>query len=780
MGKHAITISFWITYGTCLLSSSVGAASPGLAPRFDGESLPQPPQQGALWAPPATELPAAFVSATKVLFDQGLADPRGTEYREIEVGVGEPWGGDGGVVKTHGWILPRKAADDHLFAVCWNGLVYPVVSSGEKADVRTDGLAVAKTEEERLGRGARAFSRTERATQEKWSIAYDSFSLLKACLLLRLGEPELAARLWRAGGGDLEETWRPDQPKDPYLVLAREWTWALFDRSLCAHMRGDDKLALLGARTLARLQPIIDLEAEKRGFERQPYLDNEHRNLKRPYLEFLEPLPGLLADQERRARRGEHPSVLQAGLDKIPDQGKRIAALIDNLDEVCARQMGQPGRVAPEWDPIAAALVKEGEAAVEPLLACMETDKRLTRSVGFHRDFFRHRVIVSVRGAARAALENILHKEFPSDVAEIRTYWNQFRGTSLEDRWYRALQDETGEALQAAQSIIQPDNVVGVPGGFLSATLPLEAGQKPKFRGEILRGKKNPSVTELMLKQAVVATGEAVRQDQAMGVDALDLACKFTLILSEWEKPAAVSSARALMRRAIELFADERSFTMSSGHDLARALAQLTEARVKGGDPGSLAEYVTWLKSASPKKIGSYVLEVFEPLWCNPDDPAVMSAAQWLFNDEASPWSVSVTSNKTEAGYRAPELIVSPLVALRGFQEHLLRSLADTKVIGTVKTLGEGRLDVKVHTGGGGTQGGPFYDDSEAATGIEVPFRTCDYYAWKLSQLEGTPHFQLFWQEARRDEVVQKLAAFLKRYGERYKFDPSFPTPERR
>lgn len=65
-----------------------------------------------------------------------MADPRGCSYREIEVGIGNVWSGDGGVVSTHGWVLPSRG--DQRFAVCWNGLVYPAVSVGTNADLEAD------------------------------------------------------------------------------------------------------------------------------------------------------------------------------------------------------------------------------------------------------------------------------------------------------------------------------------------------------------------------------------------------------------------------------------------------------------------------------------------------------------------------------------------------------------------------------------------------------------------------------------------------------------------
>ena len=109
-------------------------SSPAPAPPFTGAALPTPPQQTSLWTPPAG-LPGPLVSAATTLFDQGLADPRGGDYRQVSVGVGNVWGGDGGVARTHGWVLPADGPGGGRFAVCWNGLVYPAVSVGGPADL---------------------------------------------------------------------------------------------------------------------------------------------------------------------------------------------------------------------------------------------------------------------------------------------------------------------------------------------------------------------------------------------------------------------------------------------------------------------------------------------------------------------------------------------------------------------------------------------------------------------------------------------------------------------
>ena len=100
--------------------------------------FPEPPQQRATWESDTNFISPEFESATKTLFEQGLADPRGCDYREIEIRVCEVWRGDGGIVKTHGWVLPNPTASNQVFAVCWNGLVYPVVSAGVKTNLQAD------------------------------------------------------------------------------------------------------------------------------------------------------------------------------------------------------------------------------------------------------------------------------------------------------------------------------------------------------------------------------------------------------------------------------------------------------------------------------------------------------------------------------------------------------------------------------------------------------------------------------------------------------------------
>jgi hypothetical protein len=119
-----------------------------------------------------------------------------------------------------------------------------------------------------------------------------------------------------------------------------------------------------------------------------------------------------------------------------------------------------------------------------------------------------------------------------------------------------------------------------------------------KLRGESLRSKRDPSVTELLVKNANLIAKQADHLNQFQGVDAIRVGTELCGIINTWEKPAATAPAQRLMRRAIALWPDPNTFIMSSGHDLARDIPRLTEFRMEAGDTNALDEYAAWIKSA--------------------------------------------------------------------------------------------------------------------------------------------------------------------------------------
>jgi hypothetical protein len=375
------------------------------SPLFTGTSIPEPPMQKKPWTPPQTRLPESYVSAITVLFQQGLADPRGCELRQVTITLGSVWSGDAGTGTTRAWVLPEKPGEKHRFAVVPGGFVYPVISVGKKLDLKTEvqaAIRAAKKEKDAAATGRRESVDSSDERDGAFS------GLFAEAFLLRLGEGELADALWEA-------TTRADndgeKAKEYYSSLASNWAWGLFEDGLTAHMRGDDVIALHHFRLLSSIAGPVEEEAKKRG-----YKPDENRR-KEKLLDFLEQLQDLLADQERRAKRGPLPPVVCIGPGREANQDKRIAALVERLEEVSARQWGQPGGVNLGDDPVVQALVREGEPAIEPLLACFEKDNRLTRSVHFWRDFARSRTALAVHEAAYVALGAILHRSDYEPVA---------------------------------------------------------------------------------------------------------------------------------------------------------------------------------------------------------------------------------------------------------------------------------------------------------------------------------------------------------------------------
>ena len=256
------------------------------APLFEGNRLPDPPRQKEPWTPPETKLPRFLVAATATLFDQGLADPRGCEYRSIEITAGSVWGGQGGIASTKGWVLPAMDGEKQRFAVAWSGLVYPVVKVGEPADLAADVLALEdaagdgrarrRPESPATGRhpgllGIRGLRHQQRRGRRPPDDPPPDPGLLAAPP--RPGRPRRGG-CWAAGTGRPREA-DPARPRPKvnltnygisYLTLAVNLTWFHFDRAVCAHMRGDDAIALADARLLTSLQKAVEARAEELGF----------------------------------------------------------------------------------------------------------------------------------------------------------------------------------------------------------------------------------------------------------------------------------------------------------------------------------------------------------------------------------------------------------------------------------------------------------------------------------------------------------------------------------
>jgi hypothetical protein len=719
-------------------------APPPRSPLAKG-TFPVPPQQDTAWAAPAGPLG----SAAATLFAQGLADPRGCPYHRIELAMGSVWSGAEDPLTTRGWVLPPR--DGKAWAVAWNGLVYPVLSVGAPADLRADvEVILALDRNARAKQAADPSSRFRRfdTIHESHGAAHNTVAATKALLLLRLGEAALAEQMWRAHVSG-------ERDVDPYAELSVEWAWSLFDRAVTAHMRGDVALAVASTRVLAAIQPLVEAEATRRKLRRH--------DDKAPHLSFLHQLPGLSADAERRARlpAPRNAGVVAPAALAALAPAARVRVLVENLDEVSARQSSQPGGVDLASDPIVEALIAEGAGAVEPLLAVIETDERLTRSVHFHRDFERSRGLLGVHEAAYVAVAGILETDFfraastgdnlswhgaegrRKVASAIRAHWEAWKTVPLEEHWYRVLADDAAKPddwLAAAGKITRPSNVRVHPSSTVfQTTTTTSTAAPPKLRGEALRGHIAPSVSALFEKRLRGAS--------------VELAGQLALAYARWEPGAAATALRDQTARAI---AAGKVTPDNQKH--ARLIIPLVERRVELGDTRALDDYAAWIRTTRPTADGWRDKDLFALMWEHAAHPSIAAASEVMFADDGA-WMPLLALAPSASSHRRSELIVPELLAAPGFRKHVLRALADRRVAGTLAMKSASSAGIAMH-GGWHTSDEPAGDPLAPAPKSTVDIRVCDHYAWVLS--DDKHPFRPYWPLAARDKAIAALAAKLK------------------
>lgn len=729
-------------------------AAPKVDPMAMG-GLPVPPRQGQPAKLDGRALPEKLGTAIAALFRHGLADPRGCAYREIELVTGSVWGGEGEPIKTHGWVLPGKPGGKS-WVIAWNGLVYPAASVGAPADLRADVAAIVaerlaeRADPKRAGGGAR---RRGHGSHEAYAVAHETPSAMKVAFLAQLGEAALAAQLWSAL--DLRE--EIVKGGDPYIWLATDLAWELFERAVTAHMRGDTPLALASARLLAAAAPQIEAEAVRRGDSPRARGasggDPEAR-----HIGFIEQLPALIADEERRARRGPRGQLDMKAIAAL-DPPARVQVLIEHLDEVAARQWGQPGGVNLAEDPIVEALIELGAPAVEPLIEVLEADARLTRSVHFWRDFARHRSLLGVHEAAYVALAGILEQPFfePASTGDnlsargadgrrkvadhVRAYWDRWKQVPLEERWLRVLADDKAtpaQWLDAADKITRPRNVKVRPSSTVFTTTVTSPSGQPGLRGDPLRSHKNPTVAE-----AIERRWRDPRVD-------LRGSCALAEMLVRWEPAAGKPVMTQQLARAIG--------ASRASHEHARCIAVLAGRLGEAGDLAAIDRYAAWLAAAPPPEYLDR--EVLEPLWEHPRRPAVAKAAEALFGTPGS-W-VPLVALAPGAHRDLDDLLESPLLGVAAFNRHVVAALSDMRRAGTL-TMGEERgYSIELPTGGSMSTSAPDGATDVPAPGTKHELRLADRYAWSLaSGHAGAPRFQPYWAEAQRDAALGQMRAWV-------------------
>jgi hypothetical protein len=636
-------------------------------------ALPEPPSQHVPWQPQLVAgIPDYVPEMVSALFDAGLADPRGGEYRRVELSLTSAPGGNR---TLNGWYFPAG------FAIGWDGLVHRVVRAGERANLSAD-VAAAKAKFWREG---------------LWTNPPDA-ELVGVALLLRLDDRELARQLFAkipASAPDGRIVSATEEPRharlDWFQVAGTAWLSGIYHEAVEAHFVSNDRLTLEIGETLIGARAAFEAEWTALGTPGAS-------NVRRP-VAFLDPVPALIADSQRRLNEpARQPFDRNNLLSMTPSA--RIAALIDLLEDVSEQQMAQPGSVPIMRSPICKMLAEEGAAAIDPLIEALDHDQRLTRSFGFGRSFWPDRHIISVAEAAEAWLE---------DYYKLRP----FRWTDPIERRAWLIRNKFWPQVELAFDLLDGARIL------LSAN---KSG--PGLQGDVLRDRRNPSVSELLAKRAT---------PPGWGND-------LSLLLFQWDPSASLQALRY-----------QASVGRSRSGPVVAALLHL-------GDSSAVADWATGLRG---DRVANQVvnLEQLAPLWTAPEQETVLSVARELFLDPNAPMAPAAM---LVAGRCPDSLIQSPLLISPAFRESIFRGLARSDVIGTAERLPGGDAKVTVPCGfsvGYSTCGRRNRRVQQPGT---QQIRIADSIAYNLSLVCGFPEFDPEATMQQKDQSIAALADFLR------------------
>ena len=276
---------------------------------------------------------------------------------------------------------------------------------------------------------AKALDKFFETVRQKAPAVVGTSDLILAAWLHQWGEEALAARA-------LAHARQPDKKVKDDDRPPPSPAWPVFAAMVHAYMVRADVEALMHGERLLRLFP----EEAKRYEQGKDIVD----------------------DLRRRMHKG---TFGKTPVDKFPDGfdkwdvQKKIGYLIDALDEVDERQLGQPGGVPLGHDRHVKALIDIGDPAVPALIDALEKDDRLTRSVHFWRDFAQSRTVLSVREAALTAAMSILRvrafetrstgdnftshgkEQAVKTAKQLRSYWTKYGGKAFDERMMAVLTD---------------------------------------------------------------------------------------------------------------------------------------------------------------------------------------------------------------------------------------------------------------------------------------------------------------------------------------------------
>lgn len=633
-------------------------------------------------------LPEDFLKTSASLRAYGLGDPSGGTYRSTRQIVPSP-GDEGMATEVHGW-----AFSDGRF-VTRQGLTYDGIRQTSPADLESDVAAV-----ERAPGNSDAFARAGRQ--------------IEAAVLVSGKRPDLARRL-------LNATPANDLDKDGQVT--QEWFLRLrYGQAVAAHIQGKDREARRAEMGLA--------DAAKEVSKRS----NEGYGM----IEWLRPeIESLTQDTERRLTV-VHPA---------PPKGK-AERLIAELENAKVAQHGLPGRSEFVDSPTVRRLIALGDRAVDPLIDCIDSDRRLTRSASYGQ--VGGLWVETVDTAARTALFGILgvsvagSPEKDVTSASLRAYWNAHRRESPAVRALGLLADDTQEPGIWQESAERLFGVRRLP-HFYDNPVPVGLGLRLPAKEARVAG-----LADLLLRRARHFE-QGPDREFGYGIHrAARLAAMLTLI----DRERGLALLSDLTHEAGELL-----LKRGSGQPLEEVLASGTIFRADHGDRTVWPDYRAWLTRRREKAVSMYYYRQFAPLTERRQEPALRGASD--FFGPGSPWRPLAMA---KAGLKPENLFVSPLLALPEVRKGVIELLRDRTPAGNL-TVGQ-------YTG-------LYYVRKDRAwvaaprpadvppIGTIVPLRLADLFADRLANLEGAPRYHPWLSEAARDAGISALIRFVEARGDR-------------
>ena len=294
-------------------------------------------------------------------------------------------------------------------------------------------------------------------------------------------------------------------------------------------------------------------------------------------------------------------------------------------------------------------------------------------------------------------------------------------------------------------------------GAAWTTIAPVKPGTLPPMKGEPLRSRQNPSVSDLLKKRAEQISEPTQGRggfDYANGAD-------FALMLYEWEPKGAqtLPTLQTVMRRCIA-FENTRIKTGgdSDSYQLGGRIARLTLARVRLTDNTAAAEYEKWMRITSLEYLGSEANNALLPLWKYPQNPALRRAADHLFAPPSgTAWSQLLSNPESQTNYYAAALFGSDLLRVDAFRNLVIRRLSNQKRAGSVL---EKNNDKQTRRFTWRSDGSHTPKEAGWKTG---PLRICDQTALALKRLPGAPRLDPFGSEAERNKVCAAFAVYLEK-----------------